>query len=165
MASARQQSKVLQTKCGFRQWLIAVPMPRPSMRWRADHSTAPSGRSATDGVLAVGIGADQLGDVLIGAASVSICRPLAATVARSAFRAPTRYRPPRFAHWRAPHGLCVGLPWPTGVLVLPRLAASSIAVSIWPSRRSRSATVWAATSMRAARVASRVSSPAAAASR
>jgi hypothetical protein len=28
-------------KCGFRRWLIAAPTPRPSMRSRADRSTAP----------------------------------------------------------------------------------------------------------------------------
>src|SRR5260370_605230 len=50
--------------------------------------------------------------------------------------------------------------WPSmadrAVLVLPRLAISSISLSIWPSRRSRWATVWVASSIRAARVASRV---------
>src|SRR5258707_593703 len=41
---------------------------------------------------------------LIGAASVSTCRPLAATLARSALRA-ERCRPRGFAHPRAPHGV------------------------------------------------------------
>jgi hypothetical protein len=45
----------------------------------------------------------------------------------------------------------------SAVVVRPRLAASSIVESIWPSRRSRSATVWAATSTRAARAASSIS--------
>ncbi len=43
------------------------------------------------------------------------------------------------------------------VLVLPRFAASSIVVSIWPRRRSRSATLPAAASILAARTASYVS--------
>src|SRR5262249_47010892 len=41
LTPARQLSKVLRTKCGFRRWSIAVPKPRLSKQWRADHSTAP----------------------------------------------------------------------------------------------------------------------------
>src|SRR5258708_36384096 len=81
----------------------------------------------------------------MGAASVSIRWPWAAREARSALmvaRAPAASfrslaRPARA--WR----------WPSmadrAVLVLPLLAASSIALSICPRRRSRSATLWAAT--------------------
>jgi hypothetical protein len=46
----------------------------------------------------------------IGGASISIRRLCAAKEARSALRAAKKYRPPRFAHWRAPHGPCAGLP-------------------------------------------------------
>ncbi len=40
--------------------------------------------------------------------------PWPPTLARSALRAATECRPPRFAHWRGPRGPCAGLPWPTG---------------------------------------------------
>jgi hypothetical protein len=40
IASPRQLSKVLRTKCGFRQW-IAAPKPPRSMRWREDHNIRP----------------------------------------------------------------------------------------------------------------------------
>jgi len=47
----------------------------------------------------------------MGAAPVSICRPLAATPARSALRG---HPPPGFVLPRGPHGSCIGLPWLTG---------------------------------------------------
>jgi hypothetical protein len=47
IGAKRQEWEVLRTKSGFRRWLIAVPKPRPSMRWPAGRSTAPLRRSAT----------------------------------------------------------------------------------------------------------------------
>jgi len=55
---------------------------------------------------------------LIGAASVSTCRPLAATLARSALRA-ERCRPRGFAHPRAPHGIALGFHG-DGIRLAPR---------------------------------------------
>ncbi len=66
-----------------------------------------------------------------------------ATVARSALRAAKGVAAASFRSLMSP---ARARRWPSmadrAVLVLPRLAASSMAVSIWPNRRSRSATVW-----------------------
>jgi hypothetical protein len=78
----------------------------------------------------------------IGAASVSSWRPLAPSAARSALRS-ARVEASRC---RSPARARRALRWPSmaerAALVRPRLAASSTAWSIWPSRRSRSATAW-----------------------
>jgi hypothetical protein len=95
-----------------------------------------------------------------GMGAVSVCRrPWPAREARSALRAaPNQSSPCPLPLTSEPRTAlrCSSIA-DKAVLVRPRLAASSTAWSIWPSRRSRSATVWAATSIRAASVASCVS--------